>query len=69
MKNATQPEIGKLIDEAMEAIKKENPEQLRGVLPRIYAQANMPPFVLGRLINLFSKISFELAQSPGSLAS
>ena len=62
MKNATQPEIGKLIDEAMEAIERENPEQLRGVLPRIYAQANLPPYVLGEIINLFSKINFELAE-------
>jgi len=62
VKNATQPEIGKLIDEAMEAIEKENPEQLRGVLPRIYAQANVPPFVLGELINIFSKITFELKE-------
>jgi type I restriction enzyme M protein len=62
MKNATQPEIGKIIDEAMEVIEKENPEQLRGVLPKNYAQVNVPPFVLGELINLFSKISFGLAE-------
>jgi len=62
MRNATQPNIGKLIDEAMEAIEKENPGQLRGVLPRIYAQANVPPYVLGELINLFSKITFELTE-------
>jgi type I restriction enzyme M protein len=61
MKNATQPEIGKIIDEAMEAIERENPE-LRGVLPKNYAQASIPPFVLGELINLFSRISFGLAE-------
>lgn len=46
----------------MEAIEKENPEQLRGVLPKNYAQANVSPYVLGELINLFSKITFELAE-------
>jgi len=61
VKNATQPEIGKIIDEAMEAIERENPE-LRGVLPKIYAQANLPPYVLGELINLFSRISFGLTE-------
>jgi type I restriction enzyme M protein len=61
MKNAAQPEIGKLIDRAMEAIERENPE-LRGVLPKNYAQANLPPFVLEGLINLFSKVSFGLAE-------
>jgi len=60
MKNAMQPNIGKLIDEAMTAIEKENPMQLRGVLPKIYAEALVPPHVLGELINLFSKIGFTL---------
>ncbi|RLI99117.1 MAG: SAM-dependent DNA methyltransferase [Candidatus Aenigmatarchaeota archaeon] len=62
MKNAMQPDIGKLIDEAMTAIEKENPKQLRGVLPKIYAEALVPPHVLGELINLFSKIGFTLVE-------
>ncbi|RLG44333.1 MAG: SAM-dependent DNA methyltransferase [Thermoproteota archaeon] len=62
MKNAMQPDIGKLIDEAMTAIEKENPRQLRGVLPKIYAEALVPSHVLGELINLFSKIGFTLAE-------
>ncbi|MEM4658539.1 MAG: type I restriction-modification system subunit M N-terminal domain-containing protein [Candidatus Methanosuratincola sp.] len=36
-KNAKQPSIGKLIDEAMIAIERENPS-LRGVLPKDYAR-------------------------------
>mgnify|MGYP001025889408 CR=1 FL=1 len=60
MQNAMQPHVGKLIDEAMDAIEKENPKQLRGVLPKIYTQSLVPPHVLGELINSFSKVGFEL---------
>jgi len=60
LKNAMQPNIGKLIDEAMDAIEKENPKQLRGVLPKTYTQSLVPPHVLGELINSFSKVGFEL---------
>jgi len=60
VKNANQPEIGKIIDEAMEIIENENPKQLRGVLPKGFAQANVPPFVLAELIKLFSRIGFGL---------
>ncbi|MEM5805253.1 MAG: class I SAM-dependent DNA methyltransferase [Candidatus Aenigmatarchaeota archaeon] len=62
MKNAMQPNIGKLIDEAMTAIEKENPKQLRGVLPKIFTQAPIPPHTLGELINLFSKIGFGVEE-------
>lgn len=60
MKNAMQPDIGKTIDEATRTIEKENPKQLRGVLPRTYTQSLVPPHVLGELINTFSKVGFEL---------
>lgn len=59
VKNAMQPNIGKLIDEAMSAIERENPKQLRGILPKIYTRATVPPQVLGELINIFSKVGFE----------
>lgn len=32
------PTIGKDVDDAMEAIEKDNPKSLRGVLPKVYAQ-------------------------------
>jgi type I restriction enzyme M protein len=38
--NAKQPTIGKLIDEAMESIEKDNPS-LKGVLPKVYAQEKL----------------------------
>jgi len=57
--NATQSNIGKFIDEAMEAIEEENPTQLKGVLPKIYTTANVESQTLGELIQLFSKIKFD----------
>ncbi len=56
--NAKQPEIGKKIDEAMDAIEKENPS-LKGVLPKVYARGNLDPASLGGLIDLMSNISLH----------
>lgn len=52
---ATNPEIGKDIDNAMEQIEKENPS-LKGVLPKVYARGNLDPTSLGELINLINNI-------------
>lgn len=53
--NAKQPTIGKLIDEAMLAIEKENPK-LKGVLPMQYARPDLDKQRLGELIDLISKM-------------
>lgn len=58
MANATNPNLGKLIDNAMVAIEKENPKRFRGVLPKIYARSNLDYLTLGEIINLFSRIGF-----------
>ena len=50
---AKQPEIGKLIDEAMEAVEAENPS-LRGVLPKNYARPSLDVRRLGELVDLIS---------------
>jgi len=52
---AKQPEIGRLIDEAMEAIELENPS-LKGVLPKDYARPVLDKRRLGELIDLISGI-------------
>jgi len=52
---AKQPAIGKLIDEAMLAIEKENPS-LRGVLPKDYARESLDKHRLGELIDLIGTI-------------
>ncbi|MGD0951383.1 MAG: class I SAM-dependent DNA methyltransferase [Methanotrichaceae archaeon] len=50
---AKQPEIGKYVDMAMDAIEKENPS-LKDVLPKVYARGNLDPTNLGGLIDLIS---------------
>ena len=52
---AKQPTIGKLIDDAMVAIEKDNP-QLKGVLPKDYARPAIDKQRLGELIDLLASI-------------
>lgn len=52
---AKQPTIGKTIDDAMDAIERENPV-LKGVLPKVYALPNLDKHNLGKLIDLVSGI-------------
>lgn len=47
------PTIGKDIDEAMDAIEKDNPS-LKGVLPKVYAQEKLDKASLGGLVDLIS---------------
>jgi len=54
---ASQDDIGSLIDGAMTAIERENPE-LRGILPHIYAAAPLDPGKLGELMETIAKIGF-----------
>ena len=53
--NAKQPTIGKLVDDAMDAIERENPT-LKGVLPKDYARASLDKQRLGELIDLVGTI-------------
>ncbi|HBA65311.1 MAG TPA: DNA methyltransferase [Methylococcaceae bacterium] len=59
---AKQPEIGKFIDAAMDAIEKENPS-LKGVLPKVYARQNLDPTNLGGLIDLVGNIALGDAKA------
>jgi len=54
--NAKQPTVGKLVDDAMVAIERDNP-QLKGVLPKTYARPDLDKQRLGELIDLISTIS------------
>lgn len=47
------PSIGKDIDDAMDAIEKDNPS-LKGVLPKVYAQEKLDKSSLGGLVDLVS---------------
>ena len=52
---AKQPTIGKLLDDAMVAIERDNPS-LKGVLPKDYARPDLDKQRLGELIDLVSNI-------------
>jgi type I restriction enzyme M protein len=54
--NAPQPTIGKLVDDAMTAIERDNPS-LQGVLPKDYSRPGLDKQRLGQLINLVSNIA------------
>jgi type I restriction enzyme M protein len=53
--NAKQPTIGRLIDDAMVAIERDNP-RLKGVLPKDYARPQLDKQRLGELIDLIGTI-------------
>jgi type I restriction enzyme M protein len=53
--NAKQPDIGKLIDDAMVAIERENPS-LKGVLPKDYGRPSLDKQRLGELIDLIGTL-------------
>jgi type I restriction enzyme M protein len=60
--NARLPEIGKMVDDAMDAIESENPP-LKGVLPKVFARDNLDPASLGQLIDLVGNIALGDAKS------
>lgn len=60
--NAKQPTIGKLIDDAMVAIEKENPK-LKGVLPKDYGRPTLDKHALGEIIDLIGTIGLGDAES------
>jgi len=53
--NAKKSDIGKIIDDAMVAIEKEN-KSLKGVLQKDYARPDLDKRMLGELVDLISKI-------------
>jgi len=56
------PEIGKVVDHAMDAIEKDNPS-LRDVLPKVFARGNLDPTSLGGLIDLVGNIALGDAKA------
>ncbi len=61
LSKAKDPEIGKIIDNAMDVIERENPS-LKGVLPKVYARGNLDPASLGGLIDLIGNIALGEAK-------
>ena len=60
--NARKPEIGNLIDYAMDAIERDNP-QLKGILPKDYGREGLDKARLGELIDLISGIGLGDSES------
>lgn len=62
------PSIGKDVDNAMEAIEKEN-QTLKGILPKVFARPNLDKAALGGLIDLTGNIALgdEAAKSKDIL--
>ena len=58
--SAPQPTIGKIVDDAMAAIERDNPS-LKGVLPKDYARPGLDKERLGQIINLVSDIALGSA--------
>lgn len=58
VKNATQTNIGEILDNAVEILEEEYPKQLMDVIPKIYTAINLDALDLAYLINLFSSIEF-----------
>ena len=63
---AKQPDIGSLIDKAMNAIEKDNPS-LRGKLDKRFGRAQLGQGILGELIDLISTIGFGDGQKSSDL--
>lgn len=59
--NAKTPEIGKIIDNAFEALEKEN-SSLKGVLPQNYSRPALDKQRLGELVDLIAQIGFEFGE-------
>jgi len=57
---AKQPSIGKVVDDAMVAIERDNP-RLKGVLPKDYARPGLDKHRLGELIDLIATITLTAA--------
>jgi type I restriction enzyme M protein len=60
---AKQTDIGKTLDDAMEAIERENPKRLKGILPKVYGQQKLDSQSLGGLIDLVGSISLGDARA------
>lgn len=54
-----QSDIGQVLDKAMEYIEDDNRAELEGVLPKIYTRTTLDHSVIGELVNIFSRISFD----------
>jgi type I restriction enzyme M protein len=57
-KHTMHSNIGKYLDEALEAIENEN-TTLKGILPKVYSRLPLESHTISELINIFSRINFD----------
>lgn len=62
---AKEPQIGKYVDAAMDAIEKEN-ASLKGVLPKVFARQNLDPASLGELIDFIGNSTMSSANTKSA---
>lgn len=62
--NATDPQIGQMIDDAMRAVEEEN-SRLKGMLPKGYSRSTLPSDSLEGLINLFADLNMSEKDENG----
>lgn len=62
--NATDPQIGQRVDEAMQAVEEENP-RLKGMLPKGYSRSTLPAESIEQLINLFADLEMDSVDENG----
>ncbi|MDO8436560.1 MAG: class I SAM-dependent DNA methyltransferase [Nitrosomonadaceae bacterium] len=65
MAAAKQPTIGKVVDDAMVALERDNP-RLKGVLPKDYARPALDKHRLGELIDLIGTITLVATATEGN---
>ncbi|AAC37111.1 type I restriction enyzme ECOR124/3 I M protein (plasmid) [Methanocaldococcus jannaschii DSM 2661] len=58
VENVMSPNIGEIIDTAIEILEEKYPDRLKDVIPKIYAQSPLDNHDYSYLINKFSEISF-----------
>jgi len=58
IKKANQPNIGEVLDKAVEILEERYPNQLKDVIPKIYTSINLDSLDLAYLIDTFSLIDF-----------
>lgn len=64
--NAKDSKIGKIMDDAMDSIEKENPS-LKGVLPKVFARPNLDATSLGELIDLIGNTTLNTSTNSADL--
>ncbi|MCK5019785.1 MAG: SAM-dependent DNA methyltransferase, partial [Candidatus Peribacteraceae bacterium] len=61
LSKAKDPSVGEVLDDAMEALEKQNPT-LKGILPKVYAKPNLDKTALGQLLDMIGTIGLKEEQ-------